>query len=91
MYLVSSRVEGGPRAILESMASGTIIFSTRVGQSEEIIKNNENGFLYDEKNIDNISNKIIQIYKNHKKRAEIIQKARQTSLNFSYLKIKKMG
>ena len=38
VYLVSSRVEGGPRAILESMASGTIIFSTRVGQSEEIIK-----------------------------------------------------
>lgn len=89
IYLVSSRVEGGPRAILESMASGTVIFSTRVGQSEEIIKNNENGFLYDEKNIDKIANKIIQIYKNNKKRAEIVRKARKTSLNFSYLKIKK--
>ena len=55
----------------------------------DIIALDENGFLYDEKNIDNISNKIIQIYKNHKKRAEIIRKARQTSLNFSYSKIKK--
>lgn len=89
IYLVSSRVEGGPRAILESMASGTVIFSTRVGQSEEIIKNNQNGFLYDEKNIDSISDKIIKIYKNHKRRAEIIRKARETSLNFSYFKIKK--
>ena len=74
MYLVSSRVEGGPRAILESMASGTIIFFTRLVSVRRNYKNNENGFLYDEKNIDNISNKIIQIYKNHKKRAEIIQK-----------------
>ena len=70
VYLVSSRVEGGPRAILESMASGTIIFSTRVGQSEEIIKNNENGF-YMMKKISIIfqikSYKFIKIIKNELK------------------------
>ena len=37
-YLVTSRVEGGPQAILESMASGTPIYSTPVGISNLLEK-----------------------------------------------------
>jgi glycosyltransferase involved in cell wall biosynthesis len=46
-YIVSSRQEGGPKAILESMASGVPIISTRVGQAPEIIRHGENGWLAD--------------------------------------------
>lgn len=45
VYMVTSREEGGPRAILESMASGVPIISTRVGQAPDIIENEENGIL----------------------------------------------
>ena len=47
LYLVSSREEGGPKAILESMASGVPIVSTRVGQAVDLIRHGENGFLAD--------------------------------------------
>ena len=47
IYMVTSREEGGPRAILESMASGVPIISTRVGQAPDIIRDGENGILVD--------------------------------------------
>lgn len=45
LYIVSSRQEGGPKAILESMANGVPIVSTRVGQATDLIKHGENGWL----------------------------------------------
>ncbi len=44
-YLVASREEGGPKAILESMASGIPIVSTNVGMAEDVIVNGKNGFI----------------------------------------------
>jgi glycosyltransferase involved in cell wall biosynthesis len=44
-YLVTSRQEGGPKAILESMASGVPVVSTRVGQAPGLIRHGENGWL----------------------------------------------
>lgn len=46
-YLVASRQEGGPKAVLESMASGVPIVSTRVGQAPELIRHGVNGWLAD--------------------------------------------
>ena len=46
-YLVASRQEGGPKAILESMSSGVPIVSTRVGQAPDLITHGETGYLAD--------------------------------------------
>lgn len=46
-YVVASRQEGGPKAVLESMAAGVPIVSTRVGQAAEIILHGQNGWLAD--------------------------------------------
>jgi glycosyltransferase involved in cell wall biosynthesis len=46
-YIVASREEGGPKSILESMASGVPIISTRVGQAAALIRHGENGWLAD--------------------------------------------
>ena len=54
-YIVSSKSEGGPKAIIESLLTKTRIFSTRVGLSEDFLLENE---LYSE---DNFSNIITQI------------------------------
>ncbi|MBE3139889.1 MAG: glycosyltransferase family 4 protein [Thermoplasmata archaeon] len=45
LYLVTARQEGGPKAILESMASGVPIISTRVGQATDLIQHGQNGWL----------------------------------------------
>ena len=44
-YLVASRQEGGPKAVLESMAAGVPLVTTRVGQAQELVEDSENGLL----------------------------------------------
>jgi glycosyltransferase involved in cell wall biosynthesis len=46
-YLVTSRQEGGPRAVLEAMATGVPLVSTRVGQATDLVRHGENGWLAD--------------------------------------------
>jgi len=45
--LVASRQEGGPKAVLEAMASGVPLVTTRVGQAMDLVRNGENGFMVD--------------------------------------------
>ena len=54
LYMVCSRIEGGPKAILESMASGVPIISTRVGMAQDIINDGKNGMLVDVGDVDGI-------------------------------------
>ncbi|HXG77333.1 MAG TPA: glycosyltransferase family 4 protein, partial [Gaiellaceae bacterium] len=44
-YLVASRQEGGPKAALESLATGVPLVSTRVGQAQELVADGESGLL----------------------------------------------
>ena len=45
--LVTSRDEGGPKAVLESMATGIPLVTTRVGQATDLVRHGENGYLAD--------------------------------------------
>ena len=54
-YLVTSRQEGGPKAVLESMASGVPLVTTRVGQATEIVEPERNGLLVDVDDADAIA------------------------------------
>lgn len=48
LYLVASREEGGPKAVLESLACGVPLVSTRVGMAEDVVQHAVNGFLADQ-------------------------------------------
>jgi glycosyltransferase involved in cell wall biosynthesis len=43
--LVTSRDEGGPKAVLESMATGVPLVTTQVGQAADLVRDGENGWL----------------------------------------------
>jgi glycosyltransferase involved in cell wall biosynthesis len=51
-YVVTSRQEGGPKSVLEAMAAGVPLVSTRVGQAPEIVRDGENGLLADVDDVD---------------------------------------
>lgn len=65
LYLVSSRDEGGPKSILESMCCEIPVVSSKVGQAEDIIKHEFNGFLYDIKKLNEATDIIYEIYKGY--------------------------
>ncbi len=47
LYLVTSREEGGPMGLMESMASGVPVVSTAVGMAPDLIRHDETGGLVD--------------------------------------------
>jgi glycosyltransferase involved in cell wall biosynthesis len=51
-YLMASRQEGGPKAVLESMASGVPLVSTRVGQAMDLVKHSENAWIADVEDVE---------------------------------------
>ena len=84
LYLVTSREEGGPRAILESMATGTPIISTKVGQAIDIINNANNGFLVDINDYNQICKTALDIFENKYDLENILKNARTTAKDNSY-------
>ncbi len=75
-YLVTSREEGGPKSILESMASGVPIVSTAVGQAQDLIVNHENGWVSDSGDVSELSENIINIYNG----IELIQSIKKSAV-----------
>ncbi|MDN6280730.1 MAG: glycosyltransferase family 4 protein [Psychroflexus sp.] len=64
IFLLTSEREGGPTSLLEAFYFKTKVVSTRVGISEILIKNGENGYLADVKAIDKLASSVLEIYKN---------------------------
>ncbi|MCD4701629.1 MAG: DUF3473 domain-containing protein, partial [Candidatus Aegiribacteria sp.] len=61
VFLITSRTEGLPRALLESLAAGVPVVSTDVGGIHELIGEGRNGFLSDEGDIDSLVSNVIRI------------------------------
>lgn len=50
VYVISSKYEGMPLSMIEAMSSGLPIVSTNVGGIRDVIKNAENGYLFELQN-----------------------------------------
>jgi glycosyltransferase involved in cell wall biosynthesis len=64
LYLVTSRQEGGPKAVLESMASGVPLVTTRVGQAMDIVKHGQNGWMVEIDDVDGLAHWAEYVYHN---------------------------
>lgn len=60
--LVASRQEGGPKSVLEAMASGVAVVSTRVGQAAELIRDGENGLLADVGDVEALAEAVRRVH-----------------------------
>ena len=59
--LVASRDEGGPRAVLESMATRVPLVTTRVGQAADLVRSGENGWMVEPEDVDGLVDAIGRI------------------------------
>ncbi|WP_288260278.1 glycosyltransferase [uncultured Prochlorococcus sp.] len=65
VYVLSSRHEGLPNVLIEAMAIGTPLIATDCIGSQEIIGENEWGYLIDKDNPDEMAKTIIKVLKNN--------------------------
>lgn len=84
LYLISSRVEGGPLALLEGMATGVPIVSTKVGMAPEIIKNGFNGYLTEIEDIELLYQYSKKIITNKELQQKIINNGLKTVKNYDW-------
>lgn len=85
LYVVASRQEGGPKAILESMASGVPLVTTRVGQAMDLVKHGENAWMADVEDVDALASYALQVYRSSKADLQLILSAgRKTAEANSY-------
>ena len=87
LYMVTSREEGGPKSILESMACGVPLISTKVGMAPDMIKDGDNGFLVDIEDIDTIYNKACNIINNDELKNKLILNELKTIKNYDWSNI----
>jgi glycosyltransferase involved in cell wall biosynthesis len=59
--VVASRDEGGPRAVLESMATGIPLVTTRVGQAADLVEHGVNAWMVDVEDVDALAGSIVHV------------------------------
>jgi glycosyltransferase involved in cell wall biosynthesis len=57
LYLMTGRQEGGPAAVLESLACGVPFVGHRAGMAPDVIRDGENGYLADVDDVDELVRK----------------------------------
>lgn len=77
VFILPSKFENNPKAILEAMACGGIVIGTDVPGIREIITSGENGFLC-EPDPDSLKETITSVFENHREMNDIRKNARET-------------
>ena len=72
-YVIASRDEGGPMALLESMASGVPLVSTRVGMCIDLIEDGRNAFLTDVDEAERLADRAAEIREDDDRRQTLIK------------------
>lgn len=89
LYIVTSRAEGGPMALLEGMATGIPLVTTNVGMASELINHGFNGFITEVDDINQLYNYSIEIIKNKELREKFIINGLKKIKGYSWEKIAK--
>jgi glycosyltransferase involved in cell wall biosynthesis len=75
--VVPARQEGGPKSVLEAMASGVPLVTTRVGQAPDLVEDGVNGWLVDVEDADALAARAIAIHAGEA--AYVADRARSTA------------
>jgi len=84
LYLITSRVEGGPLALLEAAAAKVPIVSTKVGMATDIFESEKEALLCEIENIDEICYATEKIIKNLILKENLITNASNKISSFSW-------
>lgn len=83
VYLVTSRQEGGPKAVLEAMATGVPLVTTRVGQAQELVEDGGNGILVDVEDAEGLAAQATRIHVDAELAGSLRDAARATAERYA--------
>ena len=87
IYTVTSREEGGPKAILESMACGVPVITTKVGMAPDIIENGKNGLLVECEDVGGLVDAVRMVWSSDIVRNRLIEQGIFTASKYNIEKI----
>jgi glycosyltransferase involved in cell wall biosynthesis len=78
-YLIPARQEGGPKSVLESLATGVPLVSTRVGQAPELVEDGRTGLLADVGDIEALTGLLMRVHDDTELRRSLRAAGRATA------------
>ena len=84
LYIIASRDEGGPMALLESMASEVPVVSTRVGMSLDLLGGGDNGLLSDVDDVEGLAERASRVLADSGLRHGIVVRALHTVQQYDW-------
>jgi glycosyltransferase involved in cell wall biosynthesis len=84
VYVVASRQEGGPKGVLEAMAAGVPLVTTRVGQAPELADHGRNGFLVDVEDAEAIAECVVRLRNDPTLCSAVTVSGRETAEQYAY-------
>ena len=79
VHLVASRQEGGPKAVLEAMATGVPLVTTRVGQAPELATDGVDALLADVDDVEALTDAVLRVHRDSALRESLRAAGRQTA------------
>lgn len=88
-YMVTSREEGGPKGVLESLACGIPLISTRVGFAPDVIQNDENGLLANNEDVQGLVQQCLRIIEDKSLARQLVKRGLSTIQKYDWTEIGK--
>jgi glycosyltransferase involved in cell wall biosynthesis len=87
LYLITSREEGGPEGVLESMASGIPLVTTKVGLAPDVVVDRKNGLLVEVEDVAGLAKAVSEMIEGKELRERLVSNALQTIVEYDWKKI----
>lgn len=84
-YFINPSIsEGRPNTVIEALAAGKVVLASKIAAHEEIIKNGDNGWLFDLDGIQQAETVINEMENHASERIKIEQRAKESVKNLSW-------
>jgi glycosyltransferase involved in cell wall biosynthesis len=87
LYLITSREEGGPEGVLESMASGIPLVTTKVGLAPDVVEHRSNGMLAGVEDVSGLVKAASEVIEGKNLRDQLVSSALKTIGDYDWKKI----